>query len=138
MAMQICAMGRVSGILVALQPVAIQLGDADLPQSVGKDQQTPRWQQGSGSRTHVRPDQTAQLLNWVSSNLDIVLKCASRGFHRSIGALSSAIKLPSVVATTETVLVRKAIFQLGHAVRTEFPNQAQISVLSSKEHQVFA
>src|SRR3977135_2751895 len=66
MPMRISAVRWVSGIFLALQPIAVEHVDRDLTDRVGPDQQVPARYRRRGQGTHIGKHQSAEFLNRIA------------------------------------------------------------------------
>ena len=133
-AVQINAMGRVAGVFVALEPVAGQVHNADLPDGVGHYEQIPRGQQRGRGRPQVGPDQPAHFLRRVALDADTVAESIAGRFQGLIDAAAGGVEHPAVVAAAEAAGIGDAVFHFGEPVGAAVADQPRQPVGRAKQH----
>ena len=123
---------------MALEPVAVEIHDPDLPQRVGHDEKVPRRQQWRRLRPHVRPDQPSHLPHRVALDAYAVLERIVLRLQWSFNALSGWIEHPSVVAAPQPAHVRNTVPHLRHPMWAPVSYQSHLSVRRPEQHQVLA
>ena len=69
--------------------------------------------------------------------MDALVHPRAVGFARLLDTLAITVKVPAVEGAAQTVVFQPAIAQVGTAVRTGAPNQAQLTVTVTKQYKVF-
>ncbi len=117
------AVGRVTGVFLALQPVAGNFHNADLAHSVRPYEQIPTRQGRRRQRSHICKHQTTQLPNWVGLQrlLDLALRLS---LHWPLQAFAGVAVEPAVIGATQAVIVRDAELQIDQAMQASVADQA--------------
>ena len=87
-AVEVDAVGRVSCVLLALEPVARDLGDPDLADRVGPYEHVPRREHRNRLRSEVGVDEAADLPHRVGRHLDLLPEPALDRLERRFEALA--------------------------------------------------
>ena len=118
----------VDGVLLALEPVARQVGDGDVADGVVVGQLLPAGEQRRGLRAHVREDESAELLHGVARDLHLLLEAPVR-VHRLLegllDALAGLVHHPSVVHAAQAMLFGDAVGKVDAAVGAEALDESE-------------
>src|SRR5271169_193399 len=99
-------MRRVAGVLLTLQPIAIDDVDRDLAHGVGPNKQIPARQDRRGQRPQIGENEPAEFLHRIG--LQLGLEPAFAAFHRPLDAGAFGIIQPAMIRTAQPAFVRNA------------------------------
>ena len=132
---------RVQRVLLALQPVARQYGQTDVPDDVADREHVPVRHQRRGRGAHVGEQQPGLLLHRVRLHLDLVLEPRLRVLRllvRLLRALARLVVQPAVVRAAQAMLFRDAVDHVHAPVGAVRLHQAEGAGAVLVEDEVLA
>src|SRR5438034_482328 len=131
---------RVDGVLLALEPVARDLGEHDLLVAPLAEE-VPVGHERRGRGAEVRPEQPRLRLDGIGRGLDLVLEArlgARDLLERLVQARARAVEEPAVVVAAQAALLRNAVAESGAPVRAVAVEQAVAAARVPVENEVLA
>src|SRR5262245_38153867 len=113
-------MHGIDRVLLALDPVAGDLGEHDLDESVSPRERLPCRDQRHGGRAEIRPQEPGLRLHRIGRDVDAVLEARSGMRDLLEGLLDAAaalVPLPAVIVTAEAAGLDPAIREIRAAMR---------------------
>src|SRR3972149_10968683 len=134
-------MHRIDGVLLALEPVARNLGEHALAKAVSEGEWPPHRKFGRRARSHIGPQQAGELAHRISGG-----GAALAALRIGIGdvllgllqALSALVALPAVIEATDALLLDRAAGQIGAAVRAMARDEPEAAAAGLGERQGLA
>ena len=119
-AVQPLGVHRIGRVLLALEPVARQFGEPDVPPGVRGDEQVPSRHERRGLRAEVGEEEPAELLDRIAGDPDLLLESPVR-MHGLLEGLFDAptglVHHPAVVHAPQAVRLRDAVGEIDPSVR---------------------
>src|SRR6202049_2387698 len=134
-------MHRVDRVLLALEPVARDLGLDDLAETVRAREEFPIRHQRPRLRPEIRPDEAAQFGDRVGLDVDSIPEPPLGIRDILIGLREAASRLviePAVIIAAQPARLDIAIAEIGAAVPAMPVDEAPASAEILVEHEVFA
>src|SRR5215470_3089874 len=132
---------RIDRVLLALEPVAGDLGEHDLHEAVRPGEGLPGRHQRRRRRPEIRPEQSGLHLDRISLDAHAILELRLwvRGLlERLLKAAARVVPEPAVVVAAQAAAVDPAIRQVGAAMRAVAVDQAVVPSLVLVENEVLA
>ncbi len=134
-------MHRIDGVLLALKPVAGDVGNAYFNEAVLARERFIDRQLGRWKRAHIDPDQSAKRLHRIGLDLALLAQRIFRIGGILIGladAIAILVEQPAVIVAADALFLDKAIGQVGAAMRTMPVHHAESAREILIERQVLA
>ena len=134
-------MHRVAGVLLALEPVAGNVGEHDLAEAILPGERLPDRQLRHRLRAHIGEQQPGAFLHRIGLGGAALLGARARIDGVVIGLLDerpALVHQPAVIVAADAGLLDEAIGEVGAAMRAMAVEQPETAALVLVEHEVFA
>ena len=131
-------MADIDDVLDVIEPVGVDRLDLHVLDPVLHHQHVEERQQRRGLGAHIGPDEAAQLLHLVGSELDLVLEAAALGLGRLLQALAGPVIEPAVIRAAKAVAFDPAVIEREAAMGAAQLHQRRRAALAAIEHQLLA
>src|SRR5487761_2707891 len=110
----------------------------NLTKTIRTDKQVPLWQHRCRQRPEVAPDESTELLDGVSADVDAVFETRVGGLEGGLDALSGLVVAPAVVGTAQAALLGDPKDHVDEAVSALAADQSECARAVAIEHEVLA
>jgi hypothetical protein len=129
------AVRRIAGVLLTLQPVAVEHVDRDLANAVGPDEEIPARQCGRGQRAHVREYEAAEFLRGIAGQL-LLNRPRRMRLERAFGAGPGLVEEPAVIRTAQAAVVGDAELKIDAPMQAAVADQAEGAAAIAIEDEI--
>ena len=130
------AVGGIAGVLLTLQPVAIDDVDRDLPYGIGPDEQVPPGQGRRRQRPQIGENEAAQLAHRVSSQLG--LEGAVGTLHRPVEAFAVGTVEPAMIRAAKPAFIGNPELHVDETVQAAIADQPEAAAAIPVEDEILA